>query len=184
VCAQEAHLQLELDRVLFIPASIPPHKAVEDEPGAHHRLELCRLAIQGDDRFGVSDVEITRAGPSYSVDTLEKLHSRAPDSELFLIVGADIAAGLPEWREPERVLSLANLAVAQRRGTSSAAVREALSGLRGGERSRSFEMPTIGLSSTMIRDRVRNGVPIRYLVPDGVSHYIDHHRLYRSVADQ
>jgi nicotinate-nucleotide adenylyltransferase len=185
VCAQEAHLQLELDRVLFIPASIPPHKAVEDEPGASHRLALCRLAIAGDEqRFDVSDLEISRAGPSYMVDTLEELHSRAPDSELFLIVGGDIAAGLPEWHQPERVLSLATLAVAQRRGTSQTAVREALAGLRGGERSRFFEMPTIGLSSTMIRDRVRSGVPIRYLVPDAVSQYIDHHQLYRSVAHQ
>ena len=185
VCAQEAYLQLELDRVVFVPASIPPHKAVEDEPGPNHRLELCRLAITGDQaRFDVSDVEIARAGPSFTVDTLEELHSRAPDNELFLIVGGDIAAGLPEWHEPERVLSLATLAVAQRRGTSAAAVREALAGLRGGGRSRFFEMPTIGLSSTMIRDRVRSGVPIRYLVPDAVSQYIDHHRLYRSVAHQ
>jgi nicotinate-nucleotide adenylyltransferase len=185
VCAQEAYLQLELDRVLLIPASIPPHKAVEDEPGAHHRLELCRLAITGDEkRFGVSDLEISRPGPSYTVDTLTELQSRAPDNELFLIVGADIAAGLPEWHEPERVLSLATLTVAQRRGTSPAAVREALGGLRGGERSRFFEMPTIGLSSTMIRDRVRSGVPIRYFVPEPVSQYIDHHRLYRSVAHQ
>jgi nicotinate-nucleotide adenylyltransferase len=185
VCAQEAHLQLELDRVLFIPASIPPHKAVEDEPGANHRLALCRLAISGDEqRFDVADLEISRPGPSYTVDTLEELHSRAPDSELFLIVGGDIAAGLPEWHQPERVLSLATLAVAQRRGTSQTAVREALGGLRGGERSRFFEMPTIGLSSTMIRDRVRSGVPIRYLVPETVAQYIDHHQLYRSVAHQ
>jgi nicotinate-nucleotide adenylyltransferase len=185
VCAQEAYLQLELERVLFVPAAIPPHKAVEDEPGAHHRLELCRLAITGDEtRFGVSDLEIARPGPSYTVDTLIELQSRAPDNELFLIVGADIAAGLPEWHEPERVLSLATLTVAQRRGTSPAAVQEALGGLRGGERSRFFEMPTIGLSSTMIRDRVRSGVPIRYFVPEPVSQYIDHHRLYRSVAHQ
>jgi nicotinate-nucleotide adenylyltransferase len=185
VCAQEAYIQLGLDRVLLIPASIPPHKAVGDEPGAHHRLELCQLAIQGDERrFEVSGAEIARPGPSYTVDTLEELQSRAPDNELFLIVGGDIAAGLPEWREPEQVLSLATLAVAQRRGTSPVAVQEALGGLRGGERSRFFEMPTIGLSSTMLRDRVRAGVSIRYLVPDAVSDYIDRHRLYRSVAHQ
>ena len=185
VCAQEAYLQLELDRVILVPAAIPPHKAVEDEPGPTHRLELCRLAVRGDEqRFCVSDAEITRPGPSYTVDTLEKLHSRAPDNQFFLIVGADIAAGLPEWHEPERVLSLATLAVAQRRGTSPATVHEALNGLRGGDRSRFFEMPTIGLSSTMIRDRVRSGVSIRYFVPDAVSQYIDQHRLYRSVAHQ
>jgi nicotinate-nucleotide adenylyltransferase len=79
-------------------------------------------------------------------------------------------------------LSLATLAVAQRRGTSREAILEAVCGLPGGDRSHFFEMPTIGLSSTMIRERVRAGTSIRYLVPDAVSHYIDHHRLYRSVA--
>jgi nicotinate-nucleotide adenylyltransferase len=183
VCAQEAYLQLELDRVLLMPARIPPHKAVEEEPGAEHRLELCRLAAQGDEeRLEVSDLEMNRSGPSYTVDTLEALHSRAPDSELFLIVGGDVAAGLPKWRDPERVLSLAGLAVAKRRGTSQAKVQEALRSLRGGERSRFFQMPTIGISSTMIRRRVRAGTPIKYLVPDPVASYIQHHQLYRSVA--
>jgi nicotinate-nucleotide adenylyltransferase len=185
ICAQEAYLQLELDQVLLMPAGVPPHKAVEDEPGREHRLELCRLAVRGDEhRFEVSDLEIVRSGSSFTVDTLEELHSRAPDSELFLIVGGDIAAGLPKWRQPERVLSFATLAVAQRRGTPRADVEEALRGLRGGERARFFEMPTIGLSSTEIRRRVRSGAPIRYLVPQAVSSYIDHHQLYRSVAHQ
>jgi len=178
ICAQEAYLQLGLDRVTLIPARIPPHKRVEEEPGPDHRLELCRAAVGGDDRFDVSDVEIARAGPSYTVDTLGLLHCREPQSELFLIVGGDIAAGLPQWREPERVLSLATLAVAERRGTSRAEVDEALSGLRGGERARFFQMPTIGVSSTVLRHRVRAGQPIKYYVPDAVASYIDRHRLY------
>jgi len=183
ICAQEAYLQLGLDRVTFVPAGIPPHKPVEDEPGAEHRLELCRLAIQGDEeRFDVSGLEVARDGPSYTVDTLEELHSSAPDHELFLIVGGDIAAGLPNWHEPERVLSLATLAVAKRRGTSRAAVDEALGTLRGGERTRFFRMPRIGISSTMLRERVRSGEPIRYYVPDGVISYIERHRLYGGVG--
>jgi len=183
ICAQEAYVQLELDRVTLIPARIPPHKAVEDEPGAEHRLELCRLTIRGDEeRFAVSEVEIAREGTSYTVDTLEELHSRAPDHELFLIVGGDIAAGLPRWRAPERVLSLATLAVAKRRGTSRAAVDDALCGLRGGERARFFDMPRIGISSTMLRDRVRAGQPIKYYVPDAVASYIERHRLYAGVG--
>jgi nicotinate-nucleotide adenylyltransferase len=179
ICAQEAYLQLELDRVTLIPARIPPHKPVEDEPGPEHRLELCRLAIRGDEeRFEVSDAEIARDGPSYTVDTLEELHSRAPDHELFLIVGGDIAAGLPSWREPERVLSLATLAVANRRGTSRADVHDALHSLRGGARARFFRMPRIGISSTMLRERVRAGEPIRYYVPDAVAGYVERHHLY------
>jgi nicotinate-nucleotide adenylyltransferase len=178
ICAQEAYLQLKLDRVTLIPARIPPHKRVEEEPGPQHRLELCRAAVADDDRFDVSEVEITREGPSYTVDTLELLHSREPESELFLIVGGDIAAGMPKWLEPERVLSLATLAVAGRRGTSRAEVDDALSGLAGGERARFFQMPTIGVSSTILRRRVRARQSIRYYVPDAVESYIDRHRLY------
>jgi nicotinate-nucleotide adenylyltransferase len=178
VCAQEAYLQLSLDRVMLIPARIPPHKPVDEEPGAEHRLELCRVAIAGDERFTVCDLEVRRSGPSYTVDTLKELHSQAPDNELFLIVGGDVAAGLPEWREPEEVLSLATLAVAKRRGTSRTAVERALQGLRGGERSEFFRMPRIGVSSTMIRRRARARQPNKYLVPDAVASYIDQHQLY------
>jgi nicotinate-nucleotide adenylyltransferase len=178
ICAQEAYLQLELDRVTLIPARIPPHKPVDDEPGPEHRLELCRVAVGDDERFDVSDLEIKRDGPSYTVDTLELLHSQAPESELFLIVGGDIAAGLPRWHEAERVLSLATLAVAGRRGTSRAEVDEALSGLAGGARARFFQMPSIGISSTVLRRRVRARESIRYYVPDPVASYIDRHRLY------
>jgi nicotinate-nucleotide adenylyltransferase len=178
ICAQEAHLQLELDRVTLIPARIPPHKPVEDEPGPAHRLELCRVAVGDDERFDVSEVEITREGPSYTVDTLELLHSQDPESELFLIVGGDIAAGLPKWREAERVLSLATLAIAGRRGTSRAEVDEALRCLAGGERARFFQMPTISVSSTVLRRRVRARESIRYYVPDPVVSYVDRHRLY------
>jgi nicotinate-nucleotide adenylyltransferase len=182
ICGVESYRQLGLDRVMLIPARIPPHKAVEDEPGAEHRLELCRLAVRGDERFEVSDLEIRREGPSYTVDTLEELHSSAPDHELFLIVGGDIAAGLPNWHRPEQVLSLATLAVAERRGTSRAAVDEALSTLRGGERTCFFRMPRIAISSTMLRERARCGDSIRYYVPDAVERYIDRHRLYAGVG--
>jgi nicotinate-nucleotide adenylyltransferase len=183
ICAQEAYLQLGLGRVTLIPARIPPHKPVEDEPGAEHRLELCRLAIRGDEqRFEVSDLEIHREGPSYTVDTLEELHSSAPDHELFLIVGGDIAAGLPNWHRPEQVLSLATLAVAERRGTPRAAVDEALATLPGGERTCFFRMPRIAISSTMLRERVRCGQPIRYYVPEALERYINGHRLYAGVG--
>jgi nicotinate-nucleotide adenylyltransferase len=182
ICAQEAYLQLGLDRVTLIPARIPPHKPVEDEPGPEHRLELCRLAVEGDERFAVSDVEIARDGPSYTVDTLEALRSSAPDHELFLILGGDIAAGLPSWHRAEQVLSLATIAVAKRRGTSRAAVDGALRSLPGGDRARFFRMPRIGISSTLLRDRVRAGQPIKYYVPDAVVGYIDRHRLYAGVG--
>ena len=179
VCAQEAYIQLHLERVVLIPARQPPHKPVEDEPGAEHRLELCRLAVDGDPRFEVSEIEFNREGPSYTVDTLSLLHASAPDTDLHLILGGDIAAGLPNWHEPERVLSLATVAVAERRGTPTDQVKQSLAGLRGGERTKFFHMPGIGVSSTLIRERVRGGQPIRYLVPDRVESYIADKGLYR-----
>ncbi len=183
VCAQEAYEQLGLDRVTLIPARVPPHKPVEDEPGAEHRLALCRLAVDGDERFTVSDLEIEREGLSYTVDTLETLHAQSPDTELLLIVGGDIAVGLPRWHEPERVLSLARLAIAKRRGTSRAAVQAALERIPGGERSEFFRMPRIGISSTMVRGRVHGGRPIRYIVPDRVAAYIEQNNLYGGSAN-
>jgi len=179
IAAQEAYRELELDQVLLIPAGTPPHKPVEDEPGARHRLELCRLAIGDDERFSVSDIELQRDGPSYTVDTLQILRNHASSNDLFLILGGDIAAGLPKWHEPERVLELATVAIAERRGTAREAVEEALAELEGGERARFFQMPRIGISSTMVRRRVRCGQSIRYFVPDGVKHYIETHGLYR-----
>jgi nicotinate-nucleotide adenylyltransferase len=179
VCAQEAYVQLELDAVMLIPARTPPHKPIEEEPGVEHRLELCRLAARDDPRLEVSDLEVNRPGPSYTVDTLSELHSKAPDNELFLIVGGDIAAGLTEWHEPQRVLSLSTLAVAERSGTPRAAVDDALGRLDGGDRARFFAMPTIGISSTLVRERVRAGLPLRYLVPEPVESYIADRGLYR-----
>jgi nicotinate-nucleotide adenylyltransferase len=178
ICAQEAYIRLRLDRVLLIPTHTPPHKALEEEPGPEHRLELCRLAAQDDPRFEVSDLELKREGPSYTVDTLSELHSIAPDNELYLIVGGDVAAGLPRWHQSERVLSLATPAVAKRRGTPKESVLAALREVSGGKRAEFFPMPRIGVSSTLIRERARAGESIRYLVPDAVADYIKDHRLY------
>jgi nicotinate-nucleotide adenylyltransferase len=165
---------------MLVPVRIPPHKPLDDEPGPNHRLEMCRVAIRGDEqRFEVSALEVEREGPSYTVDTLEELHSSKPDSELFLIVGADIAAGLPRWHEPERVLSLATVAVAERPGTSRESVMEALEEVGAGDSATFFDMPEIGISSTMLRERVLTGESTRYLLPDAVRDYIDQHRLYR-----
>lgn len=179
ICGQEAHRELELDRVLLVPARIPPHKPVEHEPGAEHRLAMCRLAVGDDARFEVSELELERDGPSYTVDTLAQLRTHAPHDELVLIVGGDIAAGLPGWHQPERVLELATLAVAKRRGTARGEVDRALSSLEGGDRARFFQMPRIGVSSTMLRRRVRAGQPIRWFVTDQVRDYIQEHGLYR-----
>ena len=179
VCASEAAAQLGLDRVLLTPVAAPPHKDAERDPGPRERLALCRLAIAGDERLDVCDLEVVRGGPSYTIDTLRELHARTPEDDLTFIVGGDIALGLPTWHEPDAVLGLARLAVAERSGAGRGDIAARLS-----ERfphapaPAFFDMPRMDISSSLIRDRVAAREPIRYLVPDTVSAYIAKHRLY------
>jgi nicotinate-nucleotide adenylyltransferase len=179
VCAQEALTQLDLERVILVPVYAPPHKEAERDPGVDHRVELCRRAVAGDERFEVSRLEADVPGPSFTVDTLKRLHESSPADDLTFIVGGDMAHALPTWHEPETVLSLATLGIAEREGVGRADITEALAGLAGAERIRFFNMPRLDISSSLIRRRVAAGQPIRYLVPDAVAAYIDSARLYR-----
>jgi len=180
VCAGEAHDQLGLDVVRLVPAGVPPHKEVPDDPGADIRLELCCAAVAGDPRLEVSAVEAARPGPSYTVDTLRALHDDAPEDELTFIVGGDMAFSLPAWRSPVEVLSLAWLGVAEREGVRRADIVERLeSALPGStERVRFFDMPRIDVSSTLIRRRAAAGRTLRHLVPDAVADLISAKGLY------
>jgi nicotinate-nucleotide adenylyltransferase len=177
VCAQEALLQLGLDRVLLVPVAVAPHKAIEADPGVEHRVAMCEAAVADDDRLGVSRADADREGPSYTVDLLRALSG---DDELTFIVGGDMAFSLPAWRDPEGVLALAEIGVAEREGVRRADISERLADLAGAaERVRFFDMPRLDISSSLIRRRAGAGVPVRYLVPDAVASYIEHERLYR-----
>ncbi|HYN91977.1 MAG TPA: nicotinate-nucleotide adenylyltransferase [Thermoleophilaceae bacterium] len=178
VCAQEALVQLELDRVVFVPVGEAPHRELEDDPSAEARLEMVELAIDGDERFSTSRIEIEREGPSYTVDTLEQLRAEAPGDELFLILGGDQAAALAAWHEPEQVLERATVAVLERLSWGRNAIGIKIGRLRGAEAVRYLDMPLMQVSSSMVRRRVRKGLPIRYLVPDGVASYIEANDLY------
>jgi nicotinate-nucleotide adenylyltransferase len=180
--AQEAYEQLGLDRVLFMPVAVPPHKEAPEDPGADVRVRLCELAVAGDDRFDVSRAEVERGGASYTVDTLHGLHERAHGDDLTFIVGGDMAQSLPSWREPERVLALARLAVAEREDLARDALAARLAPLHRGDRVEFFDMPRVDLSSSAIRRRVAEGRSIRYLVPDAVASEIHERRLYRQAA--
>jgi nicotinate-nucleotide adenylyltransferase len=180
ICAQEAYDQLGLERVVLMPVSVPPHKEAADDPGAEHRLEMCRLAVAKDDRLAVSRLELDRPGPSYTADTLRAIHESAPGDDLTFIVGGVMAHSLPTWREPEAVLELATVAVAERSGTRRADIEQRLADLGGADRIRFFAMPRIDISSSDVRRRVRDRRPIRYLVPDEVVHYIGAEGLYRA----
>jgi nicotinate-nucleotide adenylyltransferase len=178
VCARRAREQLELDRVDLVVAARPPHKEVPCDPGVEHRLAMCRLAAGDADWLSVSDVEARRAGPSYTITTLREIDANRPGDELFLIVGADMAASLPAWAEPEAILDLAGLAVAERAGLRREAVVRQLSRLRGGERAVFLDMPNVDVSSSLVREEARAGRPIHHLVPDPVADYIEERRLY------
>jgi nicotinate-nucleotide adenylyltransferase len=180
VCAQEVLLQLELERVLFVPVGQAPHREIDDDPGPEARLEMVELAIAGDERFAVSRLEVDREGPSYTSDTLELLLAESPDDELFLILGGDQAAALPTWHEPDKVLERATVAAVERVGWSRSAIGIKLARLRRSDRVRHVDMPVIQISSTGLRRRVREGRPIRYLVPPAVEEYIGSHELYRA----
>ena len=182
VCAQEARAQLELDRVVLMPAATPPHKAIAADPGGAARLELCRLAAVGDDALAVSDLEFERQGPSYTADTLRLLHDREPGDELTFIVGGDMAESLPTWHEPREVLRLAVLAVAERDETRAEDVTARLAPLHDGTRVRFFAMPRLDVSSSDLRARVADGRPIRHLVPDAVAEAIAARGWYRPTA--
>jgi nicotinate-nucleotide adenylyltransferase len=182
VMAQEALDQLELDRVVFMPVAVAPHKEAPEDPGAAARADLCHLAVAGDERLAVSTLEIERGGASYTVDTLRVLHDLEPEHDLIFIVGGDMAQSLPAWREPEAVLALARLAVAEREGVRRDDIARRLEPLHPGDRLVFFDMPRIDISSSAIRRRVAEGRPIRYLVPDAVAAAIAERGLYRQAA--
>jgi nicotinate-nucleotide adenylyltransferase len=181
-CARAALEGLGLQRVLLVPVARPPHKPLRDDPGAAHRVEMCRLAVGDDERIGVSTVEVARGAPSYTVDTLRALHDADPQDELTFIAGGDMAASLPGWREPEAVLRLARLGVAERSGTGRAEVERALGGLAGAERVTFFDMPRVDVSSSEVRRRLAAGEAVGDAVPAPVAAYIEEHGLYGARA--
>jgi nicotinate-nucleotide adenylyltransferase len=179
VLAQEAAFQLGLAEVLLVPVGESPYKRIEPEPGREMRLEMARLAAATDPALGTSDVETARGGPSFSFRTLELMSDERPGDELVFLMGADVAAGLEGWHEPERVLELARVGIAARPGTALEEAEAALERLGAADRAEVVRMPEIGVSSTGIRERVAAGRPIRHLVPDGVAELISRKGLYR-----
>jgi nicotinate-nucleotide adenylyltransferase len=178
IAAQEAHSQLDLDVVVWIPVGRAPHREVEQDPGAEARLQMTELAAGADERFRVSRIELERAGPSYTVDTLRQLREREPDAELFLILGGDQALALPSWHRPEGLLELATIAVFERGSSNRKAIGAKLARMPGAERLCFLDMPRVDISSTLVRRRAAAGEPIRYLVPDKVANFIGAQSLY------
>lgn len=179
-CCRE---QRRLEQVLFLPAAVPPHKLDHQLTSAKARVEMLELAIAGQEAFAVNPYEVDRGGVSYTVDTLRHFRSEHPDLELFFLLGADMLADLPNWREADQICGLASLIVVGRPGIvepsfdglSALATPEEIDSIR----RRRVEMPQVDLSSTEIRRRVGEGLSIRYQTPRAVEKYIETHRLYR-----
>jgi nicotinate-nucleotide adenylyltransferase len=171
LAAVDAFDALALDRLHFVPTAVQPLKAGRAMATAEQRLEMVRRLCQGDPRFVADDVEVRRAGVSYSVDTLADFARRFPGAERYFIVGADVLASLHQWREPEQVLRLARLVVL-RRGDEAADV----SGVPGPVQV--LESRRIDVSSTEVRHRIMAGRSIRGFVPDAVADYVAAGRLY------
>ncbi len=176
--ARAAASQLGLDRVLLTPVLVPPHKPAKWDPGAEHRLAMCRLAIEGEPCLGVCTLELERPGPSYTVDTLRSIHESNPDARLTLIVGADMACTLGSWRAPREILGLARVAVAERDGLGREQVSEAISALDSSASLVFLAMEPLAVSSSLVRRRLTSGEPIDGLVGGEVAAYIAEHELY------
>ncbi len=177
--AHDAAHQLGLERVLLIPVGEAPHREIDPEPGAGLRLEMVKRAADGDELLEASGLEVEREGPSYTFRTLELLREEKPGDEVTLLMGADVAASLAEWKEPQRVLELARVGVAARPGTDLDEAETVLERLGARDGFDVVRMPELSVSSTRVRRRVASGRSIRYLVPDGVRELIEERGLYR-----
>ena len=157
---------LPLDLVIFVPARRSPLKEKTPLASEADRLAMLERAIASETRFAISRLELDRPAPSYTVDTLEAL---AGEGRLFLILGADAAADLGRWRDPDRIRALATVVVAKRPGTSGAVPQDVIT----------LDTPLMDVSARELRERAARGCSLRYLVPDAVWGYIQERHLYR-----
>jgi nicotinate-nucleotide adenylyltransferase len=181
--AEAARKQLALTRLVYLPAGVPWRKAGREIAPAEHRVEMVRLAVAEDPAAVVSLIEIEREGPSYTAETLEALANNHAGADLYFIMGEDALADLPNWREPERIVAFAKLAVARRHG--SAARDEAWRVVPGiDERTEWLEMAPVSISASEIRRRIAAGEPVDGMLPPAVEAYIRENRLYERKTPQ
>lgn len=179
LAAEEARFRFNLDKVVFVPCGVPVHKKPYEVTPAEHRYAMVLLATTGNPHFEVSRIEIERQGPSYAIDTVrafKRLYGNGVT--LFFITGADAVLEILTWRDADKLVELCRFIAVTRPGYDLSKLEEVL-----GERYASaidvLHIPEMDISSTKIRERVRNGEPIRYMVPDAVYDYIMRHGLYR-----
>jgi nicotinate-nucleotide adenylyltransferase len=179
VVAEEARVQLDLARVVFVPAGLPPHKQDRQLTPAHHRVEMTTRALAANPYFHLSAIDTERSGPSYSVETVRLFRADwGREAEIFFIVGLDMLADLPNWHRPEELIQLCRLAVADRPGytVDMLALEVSVPGVAA--RVDWVSVPLLEISSTDLRCRIGEGRSVRYYVPPAVEAYIRAHGLY------
>jgi nicotinate-nucleotide adenylyltransferase len=174
IAGERAVEAFALEKLLFIPASIPPHKSDVRISAAEHRLAMVEIATKGNDRFAVSRIELDRPAPSYTIDTLYEIQQQYSPGKIFLFIGLDQFATFNTWRETEKIFEMAEVVVMARPTHTFDEIDLELM-----KRVKVLSIPLLDISSTDIRERVREGKSIRYVVPDGVREYIAKQRLYR-----
>jgi nicotinate-nucleotide adenylyltransferase len=174
IVAERVREELGLGKMIFIPSAVSPHKQHLSIVDPSYRMEMVQLAVHGQQFFESSPIEIERGGVSFTIDTLEQLRQVYPGDTLHMIIGMDNLVEFNTWRSPERIFELANVAVMTRPGFKP-------NGILGeyGKRFTLCQVPEIGISSSGIRERVKKGKSIRYLVPKPVESYIYYRRLYQ-----
>lgn len=178
--AEEARVTLDLSEILLVPAGQPLLKPAHPITPAEHRLQMLLLAIADIPHFKVSTIEIERPGASYTVDTIAELRGMyGSEDEIFLILGWDSLAQLPEWREPSRIIKMCYLVAVPRPGCQRPAIAALEASIPGiSQRVVFLEKPQIDISASAIRELVARGAPIAHLVPETVAEYIKQHKLY------
>jgi nicotinate-nucleotide adenylyltransferase len=177
VAASEVAARFDLDEVVFVPTGEPWQKAARAVSSAEHRYLMTVIATASNPRFTVSRVDIDRAGPTYTIDTLRDLHAQRPDADLFFITGADALAQILSWKDADELFDLAHMVAVTRPGHELSRTH-----LLPRHEVSLLEVPALAISSTDCRTRVEQGLPVWYLVPDGVVQHIAKHGLYRAEA--
>ena len=182
IVAEDARVALELDKVLFIPAGQPWFKSYRQITDARHRLAMVRLAVEGNPAFDVTDIEIRRTGPSYTVDTLTELRGQHPHAEFIVILGVDTLREIDRWHQPRQLFEQASVVGMARPGASLdlSVLNAAIPGAS--RRMRLLDSVLIEISGTEIRQRVTAGQSIRYRVPAAVERHIHDNGLYLPTA--
>jgi len=180
ILAEEVRARLKLAEILFVPAGQPWLKVDSPISPAEHRVEMVRLAIAGKPQFALSTMEIERAGPTYTVDTIAELKARlGAGDELFFILGWDNLAELPQWRQPSRLIRMCRLVAVPRPGSPCPDLKALEAVIPGLSQSVILlDEPKVDISASAIRNRVAQGLSIRHLVPESVDEYIRQHKLY------